>query len=265
MNDNNTQVNDETLMAFADGELDAAQRAQIEHTLQTNPAMRQRVNAITQQRARVGAAFAAVLHEPVPDRLTRLLQTPPVAVTANPTAPMAPSAAVVNLADARQARTERTRLRYMPSWAQLGGMAASIMLGVLLGARFVGGGGIDPAMGLNQGQLVTGGVIDKALSMQLASEPVAGASVAVQLSFVDKSGNYCRTFSTTAMAGLACQQAGQWVVQQAAALDTQPTGEVRQAATALPPALLDAVDKRMANGTLDSAAERAARNRGWQR
>ena len=264
MSNNHTPA-DETLMAFADGELDTAQRAQIGHALQANPALRKRVDAIRNQRERVGAAFAAVLDEPLPDRLTQLLRTPPVAVTATPAASMAPNAAVVNLADARNVRTKRTGMRTMPSWAQLGGMAASIMLGVLLGARFMGGGGADPAMGLNQGQLVAGGVIDKALSNQLASEPVAGASVAVQLSFVDKSGNYCRTFSTAAMAGLACQQTGQWVVQQVATLDAQPTGEVRQAATALPPTLLDAVDKRMANGTLDSAAERAARTRGWQR
>ena len=255
MNEGNTLA-DETLMAFADGELDAAQRTQIERTLQANPALRQRVATMAQQRTRLGTAFATVLDEPVPDRLTRLLQTPPAAAAA----PATPTSVVVNLADAR---AERARPRYMPSWAQLGGMAASIMLGVVLGARFIGHGA-DPAMDLNQGQLVAGGAIDKALSTQLASEPIAGASVAVQLSFVDKGGHYCRTFSTTAVAGLACQQSGQWVVQQVAATDAQPTGDVRQAATALPPALLDAVDKRMAKGTLDSTAERAARARDWK-
>lgn len=70
-------------------------------------------------------------------------------------------------------------MRYMPTWSQLGGMAASIMLGVLLGAHFMGGGGVDLTIGLNQGQQVAGGAIDKALSTQLASELAAGSSVVV--------------------------------------------------------------------------------------
>ena len=264
MNDDDTPT-DEILMAYADGELDAARHLQVEHAMQANPALRLRVDALRQQRARVGAAFAAVLDEPLPERLTHLLQTPSVAASTGPVAPPAPDAVLVNLADARRQRTQRHPMRYMPSWAQLGGMAASIMLGVLLGARFMGGGGVDPAIGLHQGQLVAGGAIGKALSTQLASEPPADASVAVQLSFVDKGGEYCRTFSTAAAAGLACQQSGQWVVQQMVATDAQARGEVRQAATGLPPALLDAVDKRMAHGTLDSTAERTARAQGWRR
>lgn len=257
---NHGTLTDETLMAFADGELGAAERLQVQNALQAQPALRQRVDQMHQQRQRVGAAFAAVLDEPVPDRLSRLLQTP-AAAPAQPTSAQ-PEPVVVQLAEARAARA-RTRPA-MLSWAQLGGMAASVMLGVLLGARFLGAGA-DPAMGLNQGQLIAGGAIDKALSTQLASEPAAGASVAVQLSFVDKGGNYCRTFSTAAVAGLACQQAGQWVVQQVSSVDAQTTGPVRQAASALPPALLEAVDQRMANGTLDAAAERQARAQAWHR
>ncbi|MES2583715.1 MAG: hypothetical protein V4627_13430 [Pseudomonadota bacterium] len=250
MNNSNTLA-DETLMAFADGELDAAQHTQVESALQADPALRQRVNEMKQQNARVGAAFAAVLDEPVPDRLTRLLQTPSVA----------PAPVVVQLSDVR---AERIRPRTMPTWAQLGGMAASVVLGVVLGARFLGSG-LDPAMGLNQGQLVAGGAIDKALSTQLASEPFAGGPVAVQLSFVDKRGHYCRTFSTAAVAGLACQEAGQWLVQQVTVVDTQASRTVRQAAITLPPALLSAVDIRMANGTLDAAAERQARAQAWRK
>ncbi len=261
MNNNpNTTVADETLMAFSDGELDTEQQIQVANALQANPVLRQRVDQMQQQRKRVGDAFAAVLVEPVPDRLALLLQTPAAAVAAA----AAPAPVVVQLADVR---ADRARTRAMPTWAQLGGMAASVVLGVVLGSRFLGTGvGTDaaPAMALNQGQLVAGGAIDKALSSQLASEPMAGASVAVQLSFVDKGGNYCRTFSTAAAAGLACQQAGQWVVQHVSAVQDQSAGTVRQAATALPPALLDVVDQRMAHGTLDKAAERQARDKAWR-
>ncbi len=247
---------DETLMAFADRQLDAVQHAAVENLLQTNPGLRQRVDQMQQQRNRVGNAFAAVLDEPVPDRLAQLLRSPPKAL---PTA-VEPTPVVVQLSDVRD---QRARSRHMPTWAQLGGMAASVLLGVLLGTYFLRTGA-DPAIGLDQGQLVAGGAINKALSTQLASEPTIGSSVAVQLSFVDKRGNYCRTFSTTTLAGLACHEAGQWVVQQMNTVNAQPSGAVRQAATALPPALLDAVDQRIASGTLDAAAERQARGQGWR-
>lgn len=248
---NNNTLADETLMAFADGELDATQRTQVEHALQANPALRQRVEQMQQQRARIGAAFGGMLDAPVPERLTHLLQTPPTN----------PQPVVLDLA---AARAKRTLWRPLPTWAQWGGMAASVLLGVLLGTRYFSGPG--PAMGLNQGQLVAGGAIGTALSDQLASEPVAGAPVAVQLSFVDTTGNYCRTFSTTAVAGLACQQAGHWVVQHVVALDAPAAGTVRQAAAALPATLLADVDKRMAaQGTLDAAAERQARAQAWRK
>lgn len=257
-------MTDETLMAFADGELDAAQNSQVAHAIEADPALRGRVDQMRQQRNRIGAAFAAVVDEPVPDRLSRLLQTPSTAAQA----PVQPASDIVDLAEARAARADasaraRARVRMLPTWAQLGGMAASVVLGVLLGARFLGGG-LDPAMGLQHGQLVAGGAIDQALSTQLASEPAPGASVAVQLSFVDRGGSYCRTFSTGSTAGLACQQGGHWVVQQINTVEASGSGPVRQATTAMPPALLDAVDRRMAHGTLDSDAERQARARGWQ-
>lgn len=248
-------VSDETLMAFVDGELDPAQRAQMERALQTDAALRQRVAALKLQRTRLAAAFGTVLDEPVPERLAKLLQTPPVASLPGQ------ASAVVNLAEVR---TARARIRHIPSWAQWGGMAASVMLGMLLGTQY-GGNGADTAIGLNEGRLLAGGAIDKALSSQLASEPLAGAAVSVQLSFVDKNGSYCRTFSTSAMAGLACQQGGQWAVQNLAALDAKPSGEVRQAATPLPRTVLDAVDQRIAGGTLDASGERKARQQGWRR
>lgn len=255
MNIHSGTPTNETLMAFADGELDTAQRTEVENLLQGNPGLRQRVTQMQQQRNRVRNAFASVLDEPVPDRFAQLLRSSPPM----PTAAVQPVPVVVQLTDER---AKRSLIRYMPTWAQLGGMAASVVLGVLLGTRFLGTS-VDPAMGLNQGQLVAGGSIDEALSTQLASEPLAGAKVSVQLSFIDKSGNYCRTFSTTAMAGLACQQAGQWIVQQTDTLTAQGSGVVRQASASLPPALLDSVDQRMANGTLNAAAERQARAQGW--
>lgn len=248
-------ISRETLMAFADGELDPVQRARIEVALRDDAALRQRVAALQMQRQRLAQAFDTVLDEPAPDRLTRLLKTASVAT------PTDSGAAVVNLAEVR---TRRARLGGTPSWAQWGGMAASVVLGVLLGTH-IGEQKTDSDLGLRQGQLLASGAIAQALTTQLASEPQPGASVAVQLSFVDKRNGYCRTFSTTTLAGLACLHNGQWAVQQVAAVDEPASGTVRQAASALPRSVLEAVDQRMANTALDAKAERLARDQGWRR
>ncbi len=239
---------DDTLMAYADGELDSAQRADVERALDEDTALRQRVAALQVQRDRVQAAFSAVLDEPVPDRLSRLLQ---------------PSA-MVSLDAVRAARDrdteERKRERPSMSWAQWGGIAASLLLGLLLGLQFDRGG-----TGLRDGKLVAGDALAQALTTQLASAPVAGEPVAVHLSFVDRAGDYCRTFSTAALAGLACRQAGQWMLQTVIAVDATPSGTVRQAASAMPQAVLDAVDQRRSGDMFDATLERQSRDQGWRR
>ena len=144
-------------------------------------------------------------------------------------------------------------------------LAGALLLGVLIGLQF-SGTAADPAMALHEGQLVAGGRLAQALSSQLAGDPPAGgAPVAVQLSFVDKGGSYCRTFSTAALSGLACQQAGQWAVQTLVTAEQVPGGVMRQATTALPPAVLEAVDQRIAGAALDAGRERQARDSGWRR
>jgi hypothetical protein len=87
------------------------------------------------------------------------------------------------------------------------------------------------------------------------------------LSFVDHSGRYCRSFTTSAHAGLACRDDKDWAVQmlvQASPAATA-TGNARQAATALPPALMAEIDQRIEGPALDAAAEQQALQRGWRR
>jgi len=257
---------DEILMAFADGELDNPQRAEIERALADDASLRQRVAAMKAQRERLAAAYAPVLDEPVPDRLASLLRAQP---------PAPATASVTNLDEVRSAvQAQRQRLRSWaqrkrgPSWSHWGGMAASVLVGVFLGLQWntlSTDTATDAVIGLHEGRLVAGGLVAQALSSQLASEAAAGAPVAVQLSFVDQGGSYCRTFSTAAVAGLACRQRGQWMLQNLAATEAAPAGAVRQAASELPRAVLDAVDRRIAGDALDANRERQARERGWQR
>ena len=249
---------DEDLMAYADGQLDALRRAALDSMLTQDAALRERVAHLRAQRERVAAAFAPVLDEPMPERLTQLLASPP--------------AAVVDIAAARAAREPRhvtsPSARSRPgSWAHWGGMAASLVAGVLLGTQLQRGEGPpDAVLALNAGQAVATGAVAQALNTQLASDAAAQATVAVQLTFIDKTGQVCRTFSTGRMAGLVCRDDGdRWAVQQVATMEQAAAGAMRQAASSLPRAVLDAVDRQIAGDAFDAAAERQARERGWRR
>ena len=61
----------ETLMAYADGELDAETRRALEAEMAVDPQLAQEVEQHRALRTEVGGAFAGVLEEPVPDRLLR--------------------------------------------------------------------------------------------------------------------------------------------------------------------------------------------------
>lgn len=222
---------DERLIAYVDGELAGEARAAFEAEMAAEPALAAKVEQNRRLAARVAAAYAPVLEEPVPPQLV----------------------AVASLANDRG--PGRVAL---PQWAA---MAACLVVGVLAGR----------ALWPEQGPLATrGGVLvaraglEKALTTQLASE---AGPVRIGLSFKSSDdGRYCRTFESAAdrLAGLACRQDGRWVAQVATAVSPQPTTGYRTAASATPPAVLAAVDALRAGDTLDAAAERAARDRGWK-
>jgi len=225
---------DDTLMAYADGELEAAERAAIEQAMRTDPAIAAAVERHRALRADVAAAFAGILDEPVPARLQ-------------------PPAPVVSLA------VERDKRRRW-SWPEWGALAATLVVGVLAGRMIPGGGG--PAIAGNGNQVVAQGELASALDRQVGGK--AEGAVKVGVSFAARDGAYCRGFVMGASAGLACREGGQWKIPVLAEAEKEAAGGYRQAGSALPPAVLDAIDARIADKPLDAAGEEAARARGWQ-
>lgn len=241
---------DELLTAFVDGELDPKRMAACESALAGDAAMQFRVTALRAQRRRVEAAFVGALDEPVPDRLTALLATPR-------------AADVIKLGTARGQHTpfRVPRSGWGWGWGAWGGMAASVLVGLLLGGQWSSERKSLP-IAVRDSHLVASGIVDRALSTQLAGDPSAGP-VAVRLSFIDRQGDYCRTFSTAEFAGLACRRGDAWNVQVLAPANAAPAQGMRQAATPLPAAVLAAVDARIAGDALDASRERQARDRSW--
>jgi anti-sigma factor RsiW len=91
-----TEPDDNTLVAYVDGELDAATAREVERWLETSPAARNTVGKLRASAALVRAAFADAVHEPPPAGLVELLRTHPTrrAARAN-VLPIAASIALV--------------------------------------------------------------------------------------------------------------------------------------------------------------------------
>jgi hypothetical protein len=241
---------DETLMAYVDDELDAATRAALEAAAAADTQLAQRIAQHRALRARLRATFEPVLGEPVPERLLAAARGAPVG----------------QRADNVIAFKARPRPRW--SWPQWTAMAASLILGVLLGPLLLRPSAPQAPLATSSGRVLAGGVLARALSQQLSSTQAPRAPVTIGVSFRARSGAYCRTFvlrDTQSLAGLACRQGPSWQVV-ALAQSTAPGaagGGYRQAASALPPAVASTLDELIAGEPLDAAAEAAARARGW--
>lgn len=246
---------DETLLAYVDGELDAHARAEFEAAIASDPALAARVAEQQRLRSALRATFDPVLVEPVPERLEN-------AARGSNTAGRVP------IRSAREKRPSRHAAR--AAWFAA---AASLVLGVVLGQRLVGGRGDDNAWVVaDADEAVATGALDTALTSRLAADPANGGP-RVGLSFRSRSGEYCRTFTmagaASVRAGLACRSGddGRWKVRvlESVDLESTPSGGMRPASSAaLPESVRRAVDAAIAGEALDAAAEEAARDQGWR-
>jgi hypothetical protein len=252
---------DEVLMAYVDHELDAAASRQIEAAMSADNELAARVARQRALRGVLHGAFDAVLDEPVPERLQSVLR--------GDTAVEAPGKVVAITA------APRRRMPLFDSrWGQWGMLAASLMLGVWLGRSQFAAPSDAMWARAEDGRLVAQAELAQALTSQLASQQPGDARVRVGVSFVARSGDYCRSFTLPAgLAGLACKPGtgGDWqlplLVQQGAGeAGAGAQGAYRQAASSTTPAaVLRAIDDQIDGAPLDAAGERDAVQRGWQR
>lgn len=228
----------ETLMAYADGELDAQTRAAIEAEMAIDPEVAQEVALHRALRAEVEQAFAGILQEPMPIGLVR-------------------------------ATKAGTQQRGNWSWPQWTSIAASLLIGVLAGRSLLREPTADSRSMLaaaNDGRIVAAGALAQALSEQLAVQN--SSRIDIGISFRSKSGAYCRTFVTradNAVAGFACRDADAWRVETLWRSDgAQSSGDYRMASTQLPAPIVAAIADTMQGEALDADEEIVARQRGWR-
>jgi hypothetical protein len=239
---------DETVMAYADGELDVATRAALEAAMATDPQLAQRVARHQALRGRLRAALDPVLDEPLPQRLLASVQS----------APAQRRPAGIPL-------PHRAAPRW--SWPQWGAIAASLVGGALLGPLLLR----TPAGAVlsRDGQVLASGALARALGEQLASNQPPGTPVQIGVSFRARNGDYCRTFvlrDGSALAGLACRGQQAWQLEVLAHGQAPPAAAAgyRPAGSALPASVTHTLDELIAGEPLDAGAEAAARARGWR-
>ena len=251
-------ITEEMIMAYADGELDAAGRAEVEAAIAEDADIGRQVEAHRKLRASFAGAFGAMLDEPVPERLVTAARRAP-----GPSSP----GVVVELAKFR-AKPEAPAARPFPRWAPMGLLAATVVVGVMMGRAWLSAPAPPLALGAN-GQMAAQGALASALNDQLASSGATGVRpVVIGVSFKSSAGQYCRTFQLNqgaGLAGLACRQAQVWAVPLAMASPAQAqTTGYRTAASETPAPVLDAVQSLIVGAPLDAKAEAAAKAAGWR-
>jgi hypothetical protein len=246
-------ISDDTLMAYADGEADAAMRAQVEAAMQEDPEIGRRVARHRALREAMQGAGASVLDEPVPERLIAAARgLTPAAGT------------VVDLSRAREAATRKAP-GLSRGW-QPAAMAASLLVGLALG--YLGWHGSAALIQANSsGGLVAGAALAEVLSTQLSNDRSPARVATAGLSFRAKTGDYCRTFALTgadASSGLACREADGWTIKVLAQSPSEggPT-QFRTAGSELSPAIRAAIEGSIEGEPLDHGGEVAARQAGW--
>jgi hypothetical protein len=143
----------------------------------------------------------------------------------------------------------------LPQWTAL---AATLAVGIFVGTMVPqrGSGPVE----VRGGRIYAAASLNQALDTQLASVPTA--EVRIGLTFRDRAGQICRSFTAQASSGLACRSGGRWQLKGMFAAPESEAGDYRMAG--MDPNLAALTEATMAGEPLDATAEKAARDRGWR-
>ena len=232
------ELDRETLGRFIDGELTPEEMMRVGEMSAQRPDLDAYVRRQEKLRDELRAGFRE-LDTTIPERLIGAIRSAPVSWRWRLRAVLTPVLSV---------------RRLVPTGAAL---ALGLVVGLV--ARPQGDLGADPS-----GQLVAQGALGRTLDTRLASEGAGPGPARIGISFRDKAGEDCRTFTDGKSAGLACRRGGAWVVETLARRVPEDEGAVyRMAGSDMPDAVRRAVTANMAGEPFDAAAEARARASGW--
>jgi len=275
----NTPMNDETLIAYLDAELDTAGMDAVEQALEADPSLRLRLQRLVVSGEQLRATYAGVAEEAVPPRLVQAILSAPMPT---PTPRQMPPARATPVT------------RATPAWSLSGWLvrwldpaagpwmptalasAAALGVGLWLGLRLVPAPGGDETLAEHQP------VADRALLVALESLPsgrvveAAGRQIELLASFEHHDGRICREFNSSQRngdgvdhLGLACREpSGDWTLavlsSEERPADTEHGGY--RTASDRQHEIIDRYRQQHTQGKpLGTADEQAAIARGWER
>jgi hypothetical protein len=255
------RISDEELQAFLSGTLDEAAAARIEAAINADPDLADRAERLADtgwQEQWVAQAFAPVLGAPVPEALAAMVASDAPA-----------DDTIVDLAAVRaQRQAEQVSKPAMSvsswRWPQYGAIAASLVVGVVLGGTLLDTSGTDGGdalvLAIADGLNVPAGVAAM-LDTAASAEPVDLASLGqgeVVLTFRDGDNRLCRQFAMTDGSGtsdaLACRSDSKWQLE-ALGRRAAPAGEMRTAGGDAAAAVVTAVDELIVGDPIVGEAE----------
>jgi len=231
-------MTEDELIAYVDGELAPDATRRFEAALAGDAALKAKIERLREQRQALNAAFAAVLEEPVPERLRKAAMTGAV--------------------------SPGFRLRaWSTGWRislpqVMAATTAALVIGVVAG-RYTADGGL---VAQHDAAMIAQGSLARALETRLAADNGPGIRPGVTFRNSDK--QICRTFSASAMAGVACKNGGNWQIAALVPAESEASGDFQPAGSAMPNAIRDSVNQMIEGTPFDAFAEKQARDRGWK-
>lgn len=230
---------DEKFFAWLDGELEPAEAAEMEARVAADKELKELADQHRALKSTLRGAFDPIANSPVPEHLEAALHPP------------------TDVSDIGVARERRARR--MPSIPQWTALAATLAIGVVAGSLVPQSGNAPVAV--EGGKIYAASTLGQALDTELASAPAG--DVRIGLTFRDRSGAICRSFSESQSSGLACRNGGRWQLRGLFAAPEGQSSDYRMAA-GMDPNLAALVDSAMVGEPLDGAAEKAAKDKGWR-
>lgn len=225
----------EMLNAFVDGQLPPQEMARIAALLDTEPEMKAYV--LKQEKLRAALTFEEMMRTPPPSRLVDTARTAPVSWRWRLQAYLGRHFVVRSLLPA----------------------GAALAAGLIIGITTKSNGDLI----LSRGQMLAGGSLAQALDTKLASSGYDGKGPRIGISFRDRAGKDCRTFTSGSQAGLACHRDGAWMISTLVAQGPEAGGTYRMAGSEMPDAVRRAVEASIQGAPFDAIAEAQARANGW--
>ncbi|MBL0936717.1 MAG: anti-sigma factor [Rhizobiaceae bacterium] len=244
---------DETLMAFADGELDEATTKAVERALETDDALMMRVAEFMETRAAARDAFTPA--EPVPAELDAAVR----GMVELHRAAAQPASNVVSLGDARAKRFGFAQRSWqLPLAASLATAVAAGFIGYQLGQTPGAAPAGSDISGFSSAEIA--GVLDSAASGDEVAIADGAGRVRLISSFNEQSGALCREYEVDRSAGasvvaVSCRNDGDWAMRFAVAAPAGGDGYAPASSLDALEAYLGAIE---AGPALTEEEERAA-------